>query len=217
MPSCGVDAVHKNYKISDARRLVIGYERYTNYYCYISPYYLSRACMGFWKSLFSTTDSETTSPASPTETSTLPGVVTNTGSRIYFSTDREIDLYELEELCDAVGWSRRPLRKVKKAIQHSFLVMSMWEQRGNQRRLIGFSRATSDHAFNATIWDVVVHPDFQGKGYGKALMKQFIKKLRSEDISNITLFADPHVVDFYRGLGFMSDPEGIKGMFWYPD
>jgi GNAT superfamily N-acetyltransferase len=64
---------------------------------------------------------------------------------------------------------------------------------------------------------VVVHPDFQGKGYGKALMKHIIKKLRNEDISNITLFADPHVVDFYRNLGFTPDPEGIKGMFWYPD
>ncbi|MDE5069028.1 MAG: GNAT family N-acetyltransferase, partial [Trichodesmium sp. St4_bin8_1] len=104
-----------------------------------------------------------------------------------------------------------------KAIQHSFLVVSMWQMRGSQRRLIGFARATSDHAFNATLWDVVVHPDFQSKGLGKALMNYIIKKLRSEDISNITLFADPHVVDFYRNLGFISDPEGIKGMFWYPD
>jgi GNAT superfamily N-acetyltransferase len=93
----------------------------------------------------------------------------------------------------------------------------MWQMRGNQRRLIGFARATSDHAFNATLWDVVVHPDFQSKGLGKALMKFIIKKLRSDDISNITLFADPQVVDFYRNLGFVPDPEGIKGMFWYPD
>lgn len=139
------------------------------------------------------------------------------GCRLYFSTDRAIDLYELEELCDAVGWSRRPLRKVKKAIAHSFLVVTLWEQVGNRRRLIGFSRATSDHAFNATIWDVVVSPNYQGKGLGKSLMKQMIKKLRAEDISNITLFADPQVVEFYRTLGFMVDPEGIKGMFWYPD
>jgi len=48
-------------------------------------------------------------------------------------------------------------------------------------------------------------------------MKQMIKTLRNEDISNVTLFADPQVVEFYKGLGFMPDPEGIKGMFWYPD
>jgi ribosomal protein S18 acetylase RimI-like enzyme len=173
--------------------------------------------MGFWKSLFSGSDAPSAPKTMPPEGTVLDGVSDRATSRIFFSIERDLDLYELEELCDAVGWSRRPLRKVKKAIQHSFLVVSMWEQRGTQRRLIGFSRATSDHAFNATIWDVVVHPEFQGRGLGKALMKQVIKKLRSEDISNITLFADPHVVDFYRQLGFMSDPEGIKGMFWYPD
>jgi aralkylamine N-acetyltransferase len=177
--------------------------------------------MGFWKSLFN----GPSAASSPTLTQ-IHGLSANDANgnpdkaakaQILFSKERGIDLYELEELCDAVGWSRRPLRKVKKAIEHSFMVVSMWEQRGTQRRLIGFSRATSDHAFNATIWDVVVHPDFQGQGLGKALMKQLIKELRAEDISNITLFADPHVVDFYRELGFMADPEGIKGMFWYPN
>lgn len=174
--------------------------------------------MGFWKNWFSSSESTVDSKTTTIEeyNAETAGNFPPNGERIIFSCDRDIDLYELEELCDAVGWSRRPLRKVKKAIQHSFLVASMWEVRGVQRRLIGFARATSDHAFNATIWDVVVHPDCQGKGLGRALMKYTIKKLRSEDISNITLFADPGVVDFYRGLGFMSDPEGIKGMFWYP-
>ncbi|MCM0589794.1 MAG: GNAT family N-acetyltransferase [Gloeotrichia echinulata IR180] len=182
--------------------------------------------MGFWKTWFSTSDSTATTRTTPLEEhtgevggksrSSDPSDAARSAERIVFSTERDIDLYELEELCDAVGWSRRPLRKVKKAIEHSFLVATMWQVRGNQRRLIGFARATSDHAFNATIWDVVVHPDFQGKGLGKALMKYVLKKLRSEEISNVTLFADPHVVDFYRTMGFMADPEGIKGMFWYP-
>ena len=138
-------------------------------------------------------------------------------AKIFFSTDRAIDLYELEELCDAVGWARRPLRKVRKAIENSYLVVSVWEVRGTKSYLIGFARATSDHAFNATIWDVVIHPQFQSQGLGKSLMKYIIKKLRSNDISNITLFADPQVVEFYSRLGFVLDPEGIKGMFWYPE
>lgn len=181
--------------------------------------------MGFWKTWFSTSEASSTTRTTPLEECAVETVGNSSSSgvgephletRIVFSTERDIDLYELEELCDSVGWSRRPLRKVKKAIEHSFLVASMWQVRGNKRRLIGFARATSDHAFNATIWDVVVHPDFQGKGLGKALMKYVLKKLRSEEISNVTLFADPHVVDFYRTMGFMADPEGIKGMFWYP-
>lgn len=30
-----------------------------------------------------------------------------------------------------------------------------------QKMLIGMARATSDHAFNATIWDVLVDPSYQ--------------------------------------------------------
>ncbi|MEN9227007.1 MAG: GNAT family N-acetyltransferase [Thermostichus sp. HHBFW_bins_43] len=173
--------------------------------------------MSFWKGLFGAT--ETVSAKELTRTakaSHRQEAVAVKGESIFFSLDPNLDLYELEELCDAVGWSRRPIHKVKKALHHSFLVVSMWQQRGTYRRLIGFARATSDHAFNATIWDVVVHPDFQGKGLGRVLMEKVIRELRAQDISNITLFADQGVVSFYERLGFTPDPEGIKGMFWYP-
>jgi ribosomal protein S18 acetylase RimI-like enzyme len=174
--------------------------------------------MVFWKKLFSSSDAVNASESTGLKED-LFDLENNNSSQpqIIFSTDKDIDFYELEELCDRVGWARRPLRKVKKAIEHSFLVVSMWEVTGKKRRLIGFARATSDHAFNATIWDVVVDPKFQSQGLGKAMMKYAIAQLRSADISNITLFADPQVVKFYQRLGFILDPEGIKGMFWYPD
>lgn len=174
--------------------------------------------MVFWKKLFS--NSDTVADSENAEFAGEPSNINiqdDSQPQIIFSTERNIDFYELEELCDRVGWARRPIRKVKKAIEHSFLVVSMWEVVGKKRRLIGFARATSDHAFNATIWDVVVDPKFQGRGLGKAMMKYSISQLRSADISNITLFADPQVVKFYQRLGFILDPEGIKGMFWYPD
>jgi aralkylamine N-acetyltransferase len=174
--------------------------------------------MVFWKKLFSNSDVVNTSESTGLKQE-LFNLENDKSSQpqIIFSTEKDIDFYELEELCDRVGWARRPLRKVKKAIEHSFLVVSMWEVIGKKRRLIGFARATSDHAFNATIWDVVVDPKFQSQGLGKAMMKYAIAQLRSADISNITLFADPQVVKFYQRLGFILDPEGIKGMFWYPD
>jgi aralkylamine N-acetyltransferase len=164
--------------------------------------------MGFWKSLFN--------GAQPTIDPQFR-LVPNQSDKIYFSSERNLDLYELEELCDAVGWARRPIRKVRKALEFSFVVVSMWEIKGSYRRLIGFARATSDHAFNATLWDVAVHPEFQRRGLGKALMAEVVRELRQLDISNISLFADAHVVEFYCQLGFVPEPEGIRGMFWYPD
>ena len=57
---------------------------------------------------------------------------------------------------------------------------------------------------------MVVDPKFQNRGLGKAMMKYAISQLRSADISNITLFADPQVVKFYQRLGFILDPEGCQ-------
>lgn len=45
-------------------------------------------------------------------------------------------------------------------------------------------------------------------------MEQMVRALLRRDISNITLFADPKVVEFYEQLGFEADPDGISGMFW---
>ena len=168
-----------------------------------------------------------------------------TTARIVYSTTAPVDVYELEKLCDDVGWPRRPVSKVQAALENSFCVASLRLEiaetggsggggggggggmpgvsyadastpEGTSRRLVVLARATSDHAFNATIWDVVVDTEFQGQGLGKALVEQMVRTLLARDIGNITLFADNKVVPFYRSLGFVSDPEGIKGMFLYP-
>ncbi|XP_062073085.1 histone acetyltransferase TAP1 [Humulus lupulus] len=143
--------------------------------------------------------------------------------QIIFSSGGEIDIYDLQTLCDKVGWPRRPLSKLAAALKNSYMVATLHSVRklpgseGNdQKMLIGMARATSDHAFNATIWDVLVDPSYQGQGLGKALVEKIIRALLQRDIGNITLFADSQVVEFYRNLGFEPDPEGIKGMFWYP-
>jgi ribosomal protein S18 acetylase RimI-like enzyme len=136
---------------------------------------------------------------------------------IFLNTNKNINLYALERLCDTVGWVRRPLKQVKLAIDNSLIIFSLFYKENKEKRLIAFARATSDSTFNATIWDVVVHPQFQRQGLGKILINEIINHLRRSDINTITLFADPHVVKFYKDLGFISDPDDVKGMFWYPN
>ena len=136
---------------------------------------------------------------------------------IILSHNKNINLNELEKLCDTVGWVKRPLKKVKTALEHSFIVISLFHRNKTTVELIAFARATSDKTFNATIWDVVVHPNYQKKGLGKLLINEILIYLRRYDINTITLFADPQVTNFYKHLGFIPDPEGIKGMFWYPN
>lgn len=79
-------------------------------------------------------------------------------------------------------------------------------------QLLGFARATSDGVLSATIWDVAVAPAWQRSGLGRAMMERLTASLVADGISTITLYAEPQVVGLYRKLGFVDDPEGIKGM-----
>ncbi|XP_050382658.1 histone acetyltransferase TAP1 [Argentina anserina] len=192
---------------------------------------------GFWESIKSGILSNNTTqvveppPTVPEEEEPLPEELVliektepdGTVEEIIFSSSGDVDVYDLQALCDKVGWPRRPLSKLAAALKNSYMVATLHSVRkatgsdGNdQKKLIGLARATSDHAFNATIWDVLVDPSYQGQGLGKALVEKIIRALLQREIGNISLFADSQVIDFYQNLGFEADPEGIKGMFWYP-
>jgi ribosomal protein S18 acetylase RimI-like enzyme len=134
---------------------------------------------------------------------------------LVLSTEREIDLYELEQLCDAVGWSRRPLRRVRKALEHSLLVVGLWRHDPRLPRLVGFARCTGDGVIEATVWDVAVHPLYQGVGLGKQLMTYVIDLLRAQQVERVSLFADPGVVEFYSAQGWELEPQQRRCAFWY--
>ncbi len=134
---------------------------------------------------------------------------------LVLSRDRAIDLIELEQLCDAVGWSRRPLRRVRKALEHSLLRVGLWRHDPRLPKLVGFARCTGDGVVDATVWDVAVHPLYQGAGLGKQLMVYVLDQLRTMEVDRVSLFADPDVVAFYAAQGWELEPLQRRCAFWY--
>ena len=65
-------------------------------------------------------------------------------SLFVFSHSKSFDLIELEQLLQAVGWGRRPLRRVKRALDNSLLKVGLWQNDSKFPRLIGFARCTGD-------------------------------------------------------------------------
>ena len=128
---------------------------------------------------------------------------------------KELDLVELDQLLQTVGWSRRPMRRVKRALEFSILVIGVWRHDDKFPRLIGFARCTGDGVIEATIWDVAINPVYQGLGLGKVLMKYLLRELKGIGISKVTLFADAEVVKFYKSQGWNLEPRGSKCAFWY--
>ena len=139
----------------------------------------------------------------------------STQSTFVFSQTRPFDLVELEQLLESVGWSRRPMRRVKRALDNSLLKVGLWSHDPRFPRLIGFARCTGDGILEATVWDVAIHPVLHGSGLGKQLMKYVLESLREMGIEKVTLFADPGVVSFYERQGWKLEPRGNRCAFWY--
>ena len=66
-----------------------------------------------------------------------------------------------------VGWPKRPVNKLETALRGSYLVSTVVQQVTDaegtllREQLMGLIRCTSDRVFNATIWDVLVDPQYQ--------------------------------------------------------
>jgi len=131
----------------------------------------------------------------------------------------ESDLDELNSLFASVGFPRRDEERLRIALTHSHdIVWVIVADKKNKSsgvfvgQCVGFARCTSDGAFNATIWDVVVCPEWQGCGLGRGMIERLTRRLIQQDIQNVSLYAEPAVVGLYRGCGYEEDPGGTAGM-----
>ena len=116
---------------------------------------------------------------------------------------------EISTLTDLVGWGKDfyPTEtKWKKVVSASSYIA--YARDGNE--LIAFGRILED-GIMCMFYDIAIHPKYQSKGIGKALMNHLISKIRDEGYISIGLFVwdgNPTAIKFYEKLGF----EQVVGM-----
>ncbi|HEY9637480.1 MAG TPA: GNAT family N-acetyltransferase [Coleofasciculaceae cyanobacterium] len=95
-------------------------------------------------------------------------------------------------------WAKdRTIEDLEVAIANSEPVITIWDG----ERLIGFARATSDGVYRATIWDVVIHPDYRGAGLGRKLVETVLSHPRMSRVERVYLMTT-HQQSFYERIGF---------------
>ncbi len=121
-------------------------------------------------------------------------------SQILFSDAKsKINIEQLQELFSlGAFWAKeRNIEDLAEAIKNSEPVIAVW----NKQQLIGFARATSDGVYRATIWDVVIHPDFRGTGLGSKLVETVLSHPRMSKVERVYLMTT-HQQKFYEKIGF---------------
>lgn len=121
------------------------------------------------------------------------------------------DIHQYWALFQTTGWNDEygfSVTDLKKAIQNSWYSVSIY----HLENLIGFGRVISDGVHHALIVDLMIHPDYQGKGIGGKLLDRLLKKCRNDKIRDIQLFAAKNKYHFYEKNGFEKRPLNAPGM-----
>ena len=75
-------------------------------------------------------------------------------------------------------WAKnRTINDLKKCLANSDVIVSLWV--GN--KIVGFGRALTDGIYRGVLWDIVIDQNYQGKGFGKLIVKNLLssKKIRN--------------------------------------
>ena len=102
---------------------------------------------------------------------------------------------ELARVIELAPLGKRDVRKLETAFRNSEVCCFAY----HESQLIGAGRAISDGVMRAAIFDMVVLPEYQGKGIGTKILKRLVEKT---NVDIIMLFSSPGKEPFYSRFGF---------------
>ena len=103
----------------------------------------------------------------------------------------------IADLRESVGWNRME-NVYKDPCMTSYYHIAVYDD----NTLIGYIDSVSNSVTDAYIQDLMVHPDYQGKGIGTELMNSMIIKLKERHIYMISVVFEERLKPFYKRLGF---------------
>jgi GNAT superfamily N-acetyltransferase len=118
-----------------------------------------------------------------------------------------------DEVNAAYAWVEWPQREAWRleAISRSCTWIAARDADGG---LVGIARLLDDGGLHASLWDVIVRPDRQGGGIGRALVSAAVERCR--DRSLLAIVSTPAAAGFFERLGFCPESHGHRAMYLRP-
>lgn len=118
---------------------------------------------------------------------------------------------EFNMLTEAVGWGKRDNKIVEEAFSNTLYSLCAYD--GD--KLIGYGRIIGDKTIFLYIHDVMVLPEYQGKGIGTGIMKALLEQIKEYKKVNPSirtyLGASKGKESFYEKFGFVARPNEELG------
>ena len=120
----------------------------------------------------------------------------------YTIKHNELSAEEVISLWEAVWGPGPSLEQTKLAMEHTLFRVSVFD--GD--KIIAMARMIGDMGLDYYIKDVIVSPEYQGKGIGRKLINELLKFVNDNGISGTGVFVElcamPDKMPFYQKFGF---------------
>ena len=116
---------------------------------------------------------------------------------------------EVAELYRELGWGTAAdysAARMKRSLANCDIVVSARNEAGE---LVGISRALTDHALDTKILDMIIVPEYQRQGVGRAMMRKIESLTKG---ANIYFETEPKNFGFAKKCGYKRRP-GLT-VFW---
>jgi GNAT superfamily N-acetyltransferase len=123
---------------------------------------------------------------------------------------------QFSSLFETTGWNRgynATPEELIQAVANSQFVIAAYDD----EKLVGFGRIVTDGVLHAMIYDMIVHPSYQGHGIGTQILGSLVMKCCEAKIRDIQLFCAIGRRSFYEKNGFVARSIDGPGMQYQPD
>ncbi|MDD6646196.1 MAG: GNAT family N-acetyltransferase [Firmicutes bacterium] len=128
---------------------------------------------------------------------------------IIYKSEMPVDEYN--SMRQAVGWKVLDRAQAQTGLDNSAYLTAAWD--GDKP--VGMARVVSDGGYMTLVADVMVLPEYQGKGIGRQLMtniSEYFDSLGSDGrCIMVNLMATTGNEGFYRKFGFTERPNDAMG------
>lgn len=115
-------------------------------------------------------------------------------------------------------WGEGPsLEQTRLAMEHTLFRISVFD--GD--KIVAMARMIGDIGLDYYIKDVIVRPEYQGRGIGRMLITELLKFINDNGVSGTEIFVElcamPDKIPFYEKFGFDSNEAQRLKLFIKPE